>query len=34
MITKYIFKFDNKASERSAIAIKELIRNFKEKQYT
>lgn len=33
MITKYIFKFDNKASERSVIAIKELITNFKEKQY-
>lgn len=34
MITKYIFKFDDKASKRSVIAIKELIKKFKEKQYT
>ena len=34
MVTKYLFKFDNKASKRSVIAIKRLIENFKEKQYT
>ena len=34
MVTKYLFKFDNKASKRSVMAIKRLIENFKEKQYT
>ena len=32
MISKYIFKFDNKSSERSALAILELLKDFKTHQ--
>ena len=34
LIEKYLFKFDNKSSERSVLAIMKLVENFKEKQYT